>query len=168
MPVGKGLEIKANQLQGSYVIFVGGTGILPYMDFFAYIGRQFIAKNSKESAVFANEDFNVDTSDMTVTIYAYHTDAANAVGYEFMSNLQKVYKKFNGEDKFNYIPQFTRAGHRKLSLEVVNELLSDQKSKSGVNKVWVCGPPPMNNLFYRYKSQIAKNIGIPKFCIDVL
>lgn len=94
-PIGKGLDINYNNLKGHIAVFVGGTGILPFMDFFAYLGRRFIAKVNKNVTVFSNEGFNLDTSDMRVTVYAYYSDIKNAIGLVFMDLLSKVFKAYD-------------------------------------------------------------------------
>lgn len=38
VPVGKRLDLNFSNMRGHIVLFVGGTGILPYMDFLAYLG----------------------------------------------------------------------------------------------------------------------------------
>ena len=42
-PHGKGLQLKSNS-EGKYVIFAGGTGILPFLDFFDYLLRKIVIK----------------------------------------------------------------------------------------------------------------------------
>lgn len=137
VPLGKGLDFNFNNLQGHILLFVGGTGILPYMDFFAYLGRQVIAKKSPKGHVFSNEMFKLDTSKLRVTIYAFHTDPENAVGYEFMTLLDKVFKRLGAGDMFNYKPMFTRKGDQKLSKSVLENTLKHHSRETGVNKIWV-------------------------------
>jgi len=62
-PYGKGVDARS----GSIIVWAGGTGILPFMDLFAYFARQILQKNSPKYSVFENEilnelDENIDFS----------------------------------------------------------------------------------------------------------
>lgn len=167
-PVGKGLDIDLRSPNGTYLLFVGGTGILPYMDFFAYLVRYTIAKYAKEKIVFDGENFEHDLSGINLIIYAYYRNDKNAPGYEFVSKIAQIYKHFNIENQFTLIPKFTSLGEKRINKESLIELLEDHKDRTGIERIWVCGPPPMNNLFSRYEGTVAKTAGIDKSRVDVL
>jgi NAD(P)H-flavin reductase len=70
-PIGRGLQIDKYNSNGLHIIFVGGTGILPFMDLFAYIGRKLISENDERYSVFPDEQF-VDLSESAqFIVYAY-------------------------------------------------------------------------------------------------
>ena len=166
-PVGKGHDIDFNSLKGTYMLFVGGTGILPYMDLFAYMVRNVIAKNSPNNCILSGEKFDHDMSDVHLILYTYNQNEQNAVGYDFVSQMAEVYKHFGIENQFTLVPKFTRQGDKRLDKEAMFEILTNQKNSSGLDKIWVCGPPPMNNLFYRYIKEISKKVGIDTLNIDI-
>ena len=52
---GKGLNLEKQNIVGSNLIVVGGTGILPFIDLFAYLARRLISKKAEMSQVFFRE-----------------------------------------------------------------------------------------------------------------
>jgi ferredoxin-NADP reductase len=51
-PIGLGLELVDG---GNYLVFCGGTGILPFMDLFAYLLRRAVYTIRPEKALFPDE-----------------------------------------------------------------------------------------------------------------
>ena len=137
-PVGKGHDVDFNSLKGTYILFVGGTGILPYMDLFAYMVRSVIAKNSESNCIFSGEKFEHDMSDVHLVLYTYFQDDKNAVGFDFVSQMAEVYKRLGIENQFTLVPKFTRQGDKRLDKESMLEILTNQKNKTGLDKIWVC------------------------------
>lgn len=167
-PMGKELDFDLPNPDGTYLLFVGGTGILPYMDIFAYMVRKLIAERNNEGSIFPGENFDIDLNRVKFIVYAYYQNQENACGYEFTKKVADVFKKYGVEEQFQFYPKFTRSGDKRLDKKSLLELLRDYKDKGGVKRVWVCGPPPMNNMFTKYTKSVIKTLGISKNQIDIL
>ena len=69
---GKGLNLDIRNITGSNIIIVGGTGILPFIDLFAYLARRLINKRAEIYQVFLRETFDSSFSEAKFTVYAYY------------------------------------------------------------------------------------------------
>ena len=160
-PVGRGLEIDKHNSGGVNIIFVGGTGILPFMDLFAYIGRRILKKHNPRCAIFPDELFTDLANDAQFVIYAYFPTREDCIGIELLEAIEKLHQKHGKADMFKLNLSLTRKGGRKHNNEEIVELLSEYKQIHGrINKLWVCGPPVMNDQFQRLMPTIQERTGI--------
>ena len=74
---GKGLNLEKQNIVGSNLIVVGGTGILPFIDLFAYLARRLLSKKTELSHVFNGESFDNYISGAKFTIFAFYPDKLN-------------------------------------------------------------------------------------------
>ena len=167
-PLGKGLEFDRFNSSGINLIFVGGTGILPFMDLFAYLARKLLKENDPDYAIFPDENFE-DLSDAAVfEVFAYFPTREEAVGIEFIESLEKLHLKFSkgGNFKLNLILT-KRDGHRHSNEELIELICEFKKIHTRINKLWVCGPPPMNYQFERLMPTIIEKteLGFDDFAI---
>lgn len=160
-PVGRGLEIDKHNSGGVNIIFVGGTGILPFMDLFAYIGRRILSKHTPRCAIFPDELFTDLANDAQFVVYSYFPTREDCIGIELLEAIEKLHKKHGKADMFKLNLSLTRKGGRKHNNEEIVELLSEYKQIHGrINKLWVCGPPVMNDQFQRLMPTIQERTGI--------
>lgn len=82
-PQGKGFNFTPENSDGTHVIFMGGTGALPFMDLFAYLGRKILKENSPDYAIFPDEEFNEIHSDAKWIVYGYFPSRERSVGLEY-------------------------------------------------------------------------------------
>ena len=87
---GKGLNLEKHNIVGTNLIIVGGTGILPFIDLFAYLARQLISKHLISSQVFQGEVFEDYMDDAKFIIYAYYPDRENSIGLEFTEKISQL------------------------------------------------------------------------------
>ena len=88
---------------------------------------------------------------------------------EFCEKISNLFQHFGVEDEFKFVPQFSRSGDKKLStLEDILTFLKGFKSKESLKNIFVCGPPPMNNLFQRYKSKIQDELSLEEHQIEII
>ena len=99
-PIGKGLEIDRFNSNGIHAIFIGGTGILPFMDLFAYIGRKLLKDNDPNYAIFPDEEFTDLSDEAVFEIFAYFPTREDAVGIDFVENIEKLHKKIQKRRNF--------------------------------------------------------------------
>jgi hypothetical protein len=94
-PLSRGYHLNKDNMTGTTVIFLGGTGVLPYMDLFAYITRKTISQHDKSHEMFPGEPFEDELNDANFVIYGYYPRADAAVGIEFLDKASKIHEKFN-------------------------------------------------------------------------
>ena len=160
-PVGKGLNIDKYNSNGLHIIFVGGTGILPFMDLFACIGRKILSENDPRYSLFPDEHL-FDLSDSAqFIVYAYYPTRADCIGIELLENIEKLYQKYGKKSMFRLNLIFTRDGGKKDTNDQIVDILSDYKNSFGrINKLWVCGPPKMSTQFQKLMPKIKENTGL--------
>ena len=160
-PVGRGLELNINNSLGLNIIFVGGTGILPFMDLFAYILRKLLAENDREYEMFPGETFDDLAETSKFIIYAYFPTRSESIGIDFLEKVENLHKKYGKGEKFKVNVIFTREEDEKLSDEELLQLLQDHKyTDERINKLWICGPPPMNQQFNKLSGEIKEKTGL--------
>lgn len=67
-PLGVGLNIEEG---GNYIFFCSGTGVLPFIDLFAYMLRKAVALLSPGNTFFEDEEF--EFNEIFVTVYCFFT-----------------------------------------------------------------------------------------------
>lgn len=82
-PIGKGFNSNEVELKGRHVIIVGGTGVLPFVDLFAYLARKLLAEQPEHSQVFPGEMFDDSLDDCGFNVYAFYPDIKSAVAFDF-------------------------------------------------------------------------------------
>ena len=97
----------------TYLLFCGGTGILPFMDLFAYLLRRGVSIICPEKAYFPDEEF--EFGDLTVILYAYYTAREDAIGLPIIEGLQVIQNKFRIDTGFRLNLTFTQEGGIRLT-----------------------------------------------------
>ena len=167
-PLSRGYDLTEANMKGTTIVFVGGTGVLPFMDLFAYMARRIISKSESSKEVFPGENFEDELEEANFVVYGYYPKAADAWAIEFWIKASEIHKKFNAEGKFKFTPVYTRDGGKRLDKEQMFELLKGHHESTGIKNLWVCGPPPMNNMFQQYKSSIWKEFELNHKSIEIL
>ena len=123
-PQGKGFNFTPDNSDGTHVIFMGGTGALPFMDLFAYLGRKILKECDPTYSIFPDERFSDLHPNAKFVVYGYFPSRDKSVGLEFWELIDSLYKKYKKDDMFKFIPVFTREGGSRLSEERIDEILS--------------------------------------------
>ena len=89
---GKGFNLEKHNIVGTNLIVIGGTGILPFIDLFAYLARRLINKKAEMSQVFLRENFENYMNNAKFLIFAFYPDKENAVGIEFWEKVAELFK----------------------------------------------------------------------------
>ena len=58
-----------------------------------------------------------------------------------------------GISNFLYLPRFSNQSKKRWDQEFIAEVI---KNHNDIKRVWVCGPPAMNETFDKYLSSIEK------------
>lgn len=104
--VGKGLGINETS-NGNHVFFCGGTGILPFLDTFAYVLRKTLAEKESVNSMFTDEVFKSTGPEFFLSIYAFFTKRSESIGIEILDALRFLEDKYQLEVKINVNVIFT-------------------------------------------------------------
>ena len=167
-PQGKGFNFTPENSNGTHVIFMGGTGSLPFMDLFAYLARKILKENSPNYAIFPDEEFNEIHPNAKWIIYGYFPTRERSVGLEIWELVEALHKKFNKSDVFTFIPVFTREGGSRLTEQKIGEIISGIHQLTNIKRIFVCGPPSQNNMFQKWMRDVAKKTDLPRDCYEIL
>lgn len=118
--------------------------------------------------MFPGEEFNDELDEANFIVYGYYPKEKDACAIDFCNKASQIFEKFGEVKKFSFHPKYTRDGDKRLDKEQIFELLKKQKEETGLKNVWVCGPPPMNNMFQEYKNLISKEFDLQHKDIEIL
>ena len=153
-PMGLGLCPKAT---GHHFVFAAGTGVLCFVDLVAELCRlntgQVTLGNSLNSTDKDQEkEINIDPDNFQLHLYVSFPSRNEAVALELFEALE-AYCRRTKTNNFHL--------HLRLSQESMNaqrwdaQFIRQEIGKFGsknIQKVWVCGPPVMNETFDRVLS----------------
>jgi hypothetical protein len=140
--MGKGLAPAQN---GVHLAFAAGTGTLCFVDLMAHVAISVLGLAGKEEI----QNGCIDPQTFQLHLYVSFPSKAEAIAYELCEALHNYCQR-------NDLKTFTL--HPRLSKEKINPARWDEMwvestiskyKASEVNRMWVCGPPMMNELFDR-------------------
>jgi len=155
-PMGKGLDLSADSITGTNLVFLGGTGVLPFLDFFVFLARMIISEKSPSDKIINNEEFEPFFKHSSFKVYAYYPNANEAVALDLLVKISDLFSHFKEEERFSFTPVFTRQGGDRLNDQKIYEFLDQASRASDLKNIWVCGPPKMNNMFQRLRKTIER------------
>eukprot|EP00347_Sterkiella_histriomuscorum_P018766 403344262 len=190
-PMGKGLAV---QDHGVHIAFVAGTGVLIFLDLVAYIARKNIeylkslSDPDHDIVVEANQDKNQGLSSMKFILYASFQDQENSIGLEMCQYLDRLCKKhsldnfeFHLRHSTGYTPKkkiviadeesqkiMSSMNHRRWDSYFLDDVLERNSKHGKIQKLWVCGPPLMNEGFDVALENLGIKYNIDKSSIDIL
>lgn len=143
--MGKGLMIKPS---GVHVAYTAGTGCLVFVDLVAFLVR----KNLNRMAL--NEENQVE-KDFKFVFYCSFPNEQESIGLDLCRGLADLCEK-TGNKNFEFHCRFSKYTKERWDKKFLEESLS--KQGTNLKRIWVCGPPMMNESFDKYLTEIA-----PKF-----
>jgi len=132
-PMGKGL---AMQRSGTHVAFCGGTGLFVYVDLVTHLARKMLGVLSEHENQMLSNDFKF-------ILYASFPTRDRAIAMELCDLTAQLSKKLS-KDCFEVRWRISSETKQRWNQAFVLAALRDLKK---VEKLWVCGPPPMNEQF---------------------
>ena len=141
-PMGKGLGLTK---QGAHVAFVGGTGVLVFMDLIALLLRCNLGLTTPESIPLLAKG-----STFKFVLYASFPSREEAIGIELIEGLRDVTMK-RGLNNFELILRIKNEGPQgsaRWDQGYITRQI-DIRQKEHLAKAYVCGPPAMSELFDR-------------------
>ena len=145
--MGRGLGLSP-QTRGTHIAFAAGTGILVFMDLVARISLGMIDAISYEDRV--HPEFRL-------VLFASFISKENSFGLELLEKL-RAYTQALKNDKFELHLRFSNEKSVRWDNNFIEGQLANNKD---CKKIWVCGPPLMQENFDKYLNKLA-----PKFGLD--
>lgn len=136
--MGKGLQIKRD---GIHIAFTAGTGNLLFLDLVAHL----IRKNLK--VLNERDDSFIGDNDFKFILFISFPKQEDAIGYQLCKGLETICQN-KKIDNFEFHTRFSQEKtteiQNKWDYKFIDENLERYSKKTKINKVWVCGPPIMN------------------------
>jgi NAD(P)H-flavin reductase len=151
-PMGKGLGIDP---EGINVAFAAGTGVLVFVDLVAHLVR-------KNLGMLSGAEAGMLSSSFQFIFYASFPSRKESIALALLEGLQKLCKE-SGATNFKLVLRISDESKERWDTSFIQNSLSPLQDT--VKKVWVCGPPKMNEDFER-----TLKFGMPGFpkCYEVL
>ncbi|CDW90265.1 cytochrome b5-like heme steroid binding domain containing protein [Stylonychia lemnae] len=152
---GLGLGIyPSNQtkLTGNYLIFAGGTGIIPFLDLLSYILWYNLGLIPEQSSL-------ID-GDFKIHLHCSFREKNDYIGQELIEGLKRVNQI---KVMSNFQVKMRDQNNKEWEKDYLQKAVEQAEGK--VNKIWVCGPPKMNESFNIFFNQLKKQF---KFKNEIL
>lgn len=139
--MGKGLGIASS---GTHIAFAAGTGLLPFMDFVALLLRINLGLFEED-----NPDLPKFDSSFKFVLYVSFESRKDAIALELLEGLYEITQK-KGLKNFDLVVRVSseKEGTR-WDEEFIRRQFVIRSKHEVVERVWVCGPPAMNECFDR-------------------
>lgn len=164
-PMGKGL---APEREGIHIAFCAGTGALCFVDIMAHIALA-------EMGLLTAEDHqagSIQPDRFRMKLYASFPSKAEGVAWDLMESLDN-YCKQKGSQSFELIPRLSKekVNTARWNESWVENTLLKYPAKE-VQRMWVCGPPVMNETFDKalmdMRTRLQPNQLINQYRIELL
>ncbi|CDW89749.1 cytochrome b5-like heme steroid binding domain containing protein [Stylonychia lemnae] len=156
-PLGKGLQIQSS---GLHIAFTAGTGILAFVDLVAHL----IRKNF--NLLTPEEDSQINIEEFRFILYASFKNEEDSIAYEMCQGLQNYCRK-NGLKNFQFNVRFSDANLNKWDYGFIEYVLGVNQDID-LQRLWVCGPPKMNEDFHKALENLVQNNFIESSQYEIL
>ena len=129
--MGKGIGLG---LEGNYIAFTAGTGCLVFIDLVAYLLR-------KNLGIMGREEQSQIGPGFKFIFYISFPNREEAICYDLCMGLQELSEQ-HGFKNFEFIARFSSEAKERWDMDFIDKQL--EVNGSSLKKVWVCGPPVMN------------------------
>lgn len=155
--MGRGLQM---QPDGTHVAFCAGTGVLVFLDLVAQLLILNCFSKSDADAV-PREMRDFYKPGFRLHLYVAFQNRAQAIGLDLIEALEQVNRTL-GLDNFRVTVRLSEAdGGAKLPRWTPAFIERELEPLAGeIKKVWVCGPPVMNEMFDKTLGSIAAKLQI--------
>mmetsp|Transcript_72594 Transcript_72594/g.100651 ORF Transcript_72594/g.100651 Transcript_72594/m.100651 type:complete len:209 (+) Transcript_72594:1897-2523(+) len=140
-PLGKGLELN-EESHGLHVVFAGGTGLLCFIDLVAHVALKNLGLLDKIPGAQKLPD------DFKLILYASFRNRMDSVCLELCEALRDL---TNHMGVGNFELKVRLSNEKATGPRWDDKFITEQMKSFGsdLKKVWVCGPPVMNETFDR-------------------
>ena len=177
-PTGKGLKISKS---GIHIAFSAGTGSLVYLDL---VSALLLRNRFKGTGKKIPEDLDEDQidDDFKFHLYVSFQNQESSIGLDLCTKLMKMNKQF-GIDNFKLTVRLSDGADdeidedsgveylkRRWNKDFIDERVSEHSGE--IKRIWVCGPPIMNETFDKaFESIIIEKgdkLGLKPEMIDIM
>jgi len=149
-PLGKGLGLMPSS-NGIHMVFAAGTGVLPFMDMVAKLLRQELGALAP-----ADERFHPD---FKLVMFVGSQSRKDAIALPLLEGLQDLVNRKGTPDKFRLYFRFSDQKSPRWDKNFIQDNLETYQPE-GISKIWVCGPPLMQELFDKALNSLAPVYGL--------
>ena len=151
-PLGKGLGLLPTS-KGVHIAFSAGTGILPFVDMVAKLLLQEMNSLPDEDEKF-HDDFKL-------VMFIGFQNRKDGIALPIVDGLKELVNKSNKSKRFRVFFRFGDAKPKQPRWDeaFIKEVLETYQPE-GINKIWVCGPPLLEEQFDMALSKIAPTFGL--------
>ena len=153
-PMGSGLAMKKG---GVHVAFCGGTGLFVYIDLVTHLARRMMGLLSPVELEMVQDDFKF-------ILYASFPSRDRAIAIDFLDSVHKLSLK-TGKNLFEVRWRISSETKQRWDKPFILQALKDLKK---VERLWVCGPPPMNEEFEKILAAHHAELGMEFSDYDVM
>ncbi|TNV80991.1 hypothetical protein FGO68_gene3814 [Halteria grandinella] len=159
-PMGKGLQVKST---GVHIAFTGGTGCLLFLDLVAHLVRKNLGllHNNEDSLL---NSFCEDEP-FKLVLYMSFVSRKESCGLKLCEGLRDICQKYKIEN-FELHLRFSDLKVPRWDKDFIHRELLRFQGK--VNKIWVCGPPLMNETFDQNLQNMKGEFGLKSHQIEVI
>ena len=161
--MGRGLQL---QPEGIHVAFCAGTGTLVFLDLVAHL----LILNTLPKEEVPPEMRNFYQSGFKLHLYVAFQNREQSIGLDLIEALQQV-NQARGYNNFALTVRLSEpdAGQAKMPRWTDDFIDKELTPLAGqMKKIWVCGPPVMNELFDKTLEKIASKLQVEAHQIDVM
>ena len=164
-PMGVGLKMKQS---GLHVAFCAGTGALVFLDLVAHLLMRNIFQTRQPEDL--DKQFLQVKNDFEFHLYVAFQDAESTIGLDLCEALERVNEKLH-YNNFKLTIRLSEAMFAKKkpprwNEEYIEKELTPHAGK--LQKIWVCGPPILNQTFDMALAKLSEKLKITKDQIDIL
>ncbi len=145
--MGKGLCLKKS---GAHVAFTAGTGILVFVDLVAFLIREQLSQLSKEEESAIDKDFKF-------ILFASFPNEGEVIGNALCEGLTNLCEK-SGNKNFEFRLRLSNKNKARWDKDFI---MKEMKAYAPV-KIWICGPPMLNENFDRVLGENLTELGIKR------
>eukprot|EP00347_Sterkiella_histriomuscorum_P018114 403346733 len=155
-PLGKGLQL---QPDGTHIAFTAGTAVLVFVDLVAHLIRKNLGLLPPD------EDSLINKSGFKLILFVSFPNEKESIAYELCQGLQRLCKDKN-IDNFELHTRFSNNSKERWDDQFIENAL--KKHVQNLRRLWVCGPPRMNEDFHKCLEKLTKTLGIDKNCYEIM
>lgn len=165
-PMGRGLEPEKS---GLHVAFCAGTGVLVFLDLVAHLLMRnvFLSKLSDENV---DPQFKWIKQDFEFHLYVAFQDSDQSIGLELCEALERINEKLHYTN-FKLTIRLSEDIYAKKKPPRWDEkyIMAELTPHAGkLKKVWVCGPPILNQTFDMALGKNKDTLKLTTEMIDIL
>ena len=146
-PIGIGLNLPTN-LEGNFILFSNGTGILSFLDFIGYIIRyicycRLSIDVPEDYQIYKNEDFSNVKSSFKLIVYSSFSDRQSAILHDLIQKAVAIDKKHN-LNKIEFVERISNENKEKWTESFITNEMKKYKSNE-IKRIYVSGTPGFIN-----------------------